>query len=192
MTYIRNHGSGQFVGNLDASDSQFLANFLQLLSDEETTFYVDRALLDSLEANGAPLSLRSLLLQALGESDGVDVRLSHPLPPSDTPLDDRGLLTTSGATISPRELLEPEEEFIEDEKNEQETHELLDYSSDLTCLMCRSDEFVTKRMRTQVVNRDGSPESVESIADFRVCMECGFVHLFMTEQWFDQHADDAG
>ena len=65
--------SGEFLGTIDDADLQLLIDQLEEEHEEDTDYYVCPATLEILEENGASAGLLTILKNAIGESEGVEV-----------------------------------------------------------------------------------------------------------------------
>jgi hypothetical protein len=61
------------IGTIDEADLKMLVDQLEEESEEDTDYYISPATVDFLEQNGASPELVSLLREAVGDSDGVEV-----------------------------------------------------------------------------------------------------------------------
>lgn len=64
---------GEVIGSIDEADLQFLADQLVEETDEDTDYYIDPTTVDFLEQHGAGTELISLLREAIGDSEGVEI-----------------------------------------------------------------------------------------------------------------------
>ena len=62
-----------YVGTIEEADLKLLNDQLVEESEEDTDYYITPATIELLERNGASAHLLSVLRQAVGGSDGVDV-----------------------------------------------------------------------------------------------------------------------
>jgi processive 1,2-diacylglycerol beta-glucosyltransferase len=62
------------IGTVTATELQFLIDQLEEEDSEDRDYYVDLASLAWFEEQGADPDLMSLLRQALGEREGMDIR----------------------------------------------------------------------------------------------------------------------
>ena len=65
------------LGTISEDDLQFLIDDLEEEFPEDTDYFVDSATIDMLEDDDAPPSLVALLREAIGTSDGVEIRWSR-------------------------------------------------------------------------------------------------------------------
>jgi len=66
--------TGEFLGTITDKQLQFLIDQLEEESADDTDYYITTATLEMLEQAGADPALVTLLRQALGENEGVEVR----------------------------------------------------------------------------------------------------------------------
>ena len=66
--------TGKFLGTITDKQLQFLIDQLEEESADDTDYYITTATLEMLEQAGADPALVTLLRQALGENEGVEVR----------------------------------------------------------------------------------------------------------------------
>ncbi len=74
MAKIYDVESGSLIGTVTATELQFLIDQLEEEDSEDRDYYVDRASLDWFEEQGADPALMTLLRQALGSREGMDIR----------------------------------------------------------------------------------------------------------------------
>jgi hypothetical protein len=74
---ISRKDDGSFVGTIYETDLDLLVAHLEEESEEDTDYYVDAATIDMLAQNGAGERLLSVLRDALGDSEGVDIAWSE-------------------------------------------------------------------------------------------------------------------
>lgn len=65
--------SGALLGTIDDADLQLLIDQLEEEHDTDTDYYVCPATIEILEENGASASLLTILRDAVGSSEGVEV-----------------------------------------------------------------------------------------------------------------------
>jgi len=65
--------SGAFLGTIDEADLQVLVDQLEEERADDTDYYVCPSTIDLLEEAGGSAGLISLLRQAVGDSEGVEV-----------------------------------------------------------------------------------------------------------------------
>jgi len=65
--------SGTFLGTIDDADLQLLLDQLEEEDEGDTDYYITPMTIEMLEQNGASAGLISILKQAVGDSEGVDV-----------------------------------------------------------------------------------------------------------------------
>jgi hypothetical protein len=66
--------SNRFLGTISDADVKVLVDELEEEDIADTDYFIDHDTVDILEASGASKSLVEMLLAAIGDSDGVDVR----------------------------------------------------------------------------------------------------------------------
>ena len=74
MAKIYDVESGELIGTVTAAELQFLIDQLEEEDSEDRDYYVDLGSLAWFEEQGADPALMSLLRQALGEREGMDIR----------------------------------------------------------------------------------------------------------------------
>lgn len=74
MIKIYDLQTDNLVGELTEAQFQFLANHLEEESLEDRDYYLNQATVDMLEADGADSGLVTVLRQALGEKEDMDIR----------------------------------------------------------------------------------------------------------------------
>ena len=73
MIVITRKDDGSVVGEVDEAEFQVLVDQLEEESEEDTDYYITALTIDMLEERGADENLVSVLKEALGDSEGVDV-----------------------------------------------------------------------------------------------------------------------
>ena len=66
--------SGAFLGSIDAVDLQLLVDQLEEEHEKDTDYYVCSATIEILQEGGASASLIKILTDAVGNSEGVEVK----------------------------------------------------------------------------------------------------------------------
>ena len=74
MIELRDQATDQVLGTIQDDEFRFLTDQLEEESTVDRDYYISVGTIDMLEANGAPPSLITLLRQALGDQEGLDVR----------------------------------------------------------------------------------------------------------------------
>jgi hypothetical protein len=74
MIDIYNDTTNQLIGSITENDLQVLMDALEEESIDDHDYYIDRATLDVIGDGRATDHLLNLLRDALGSSDGVDIR----------------------------------------------------------------------------------------------------------------------
>jgi len=64
----------RYLGNISEADVKVLIDELEEEDIADTDYFIDHDTVDILEASGASKALVDMLLAAIGDSDGVDVR----------------------------------------------------------------------------------------------------------------------
>jgi processive 1,2-diacylglycerol beta-glucosyltransferase len=77
MIRIYNSDTGEPVGEINEEQLEFLIEQLEEESEEDESYYVDNSTIDYLEENGADDELIALLRRALGEEDGVEIKIGE-------------------------------------------------------------------------------------------------------------------
>ena len=77
MITLREKDTGEVLGSISDEELQFLTAELEEESDEDKDYWVDADTIDMLEEDGAPPSLLTLLRNALGEREGMEVEWSR-------------------------------------------------------------------------------------------------------------------
>jgi len=77
MVTLKDKDTGQVLGTISEEELQFLIDDLEEESAEDMDYYIDADTIDMLEEDGAPPSLLSMLRNALGEQDGIEVEWSR-------------------------------------------------------------------------------------------------------------------
>lgn len=70
---ITNKITGAVLGTLNRADFQFLVDHLEEESSRDTDYFIDMATVEMLDHVGANPSLVSILREAVGTSDGIDI-----------------------------------------------------------------------------------------------------------------------
>jgi hypothetical protein len=74
MVDLYNDETNQLIGSITEADLKVLQDALEEESSEDQDYYIDRATLDVIGDGRATEHLLNLLRDALGSSDGVDIR----------------------------------------------------------------------------------------------------------------------
>jgi hypothetical protein len=64
---------GDVIGTIDEDDLQMLIDQLVEEDEEDTDYYITPMTIDLLEESGASAELVSILREAVGDSEGVDI-----------------------------------------------------------------------------------------------------------------------
>ena len=70
---ISNKATGSVLGDLSREDFQFLRGHLEEESSHDTDYFIDVATIEMLDHAGAHPKLVTLLRDAVGTSDGIDI-----------------------------------------------------------------------------------------------------------------------
>ena len=73
MMQLHEKETGVFVGTITDAQWQFLIDQLEEESADDTDYYIDHATLDLFEEVGAEADLLTLLRQALGTREGLEI-----------------------------------------------------------------------------------------------------------------------
>ena len=74
MIKVYDQGSGRTYGTITEAQLQALMSQLEEESREDRDYYINAATLDMLEENGADAGLVTLLRNALGDREDMDIR----------------------------------------------------------------------------------------------------------------------
>ena len=74
MAKIYDEATGTVYGTITEAQLQFLVDQLEEESLEDTEYYINRATVDMLEERGADAGLLTVLRNALGNREDVDIR----------------------------------------------------------------------------------------------------------------------
>ena len=74
MIDLYNASTNQLIGSITEADLQVLVDRLEEESSQDRDYYIDQETIDLLADGRATNHLVGLLRQALGSSDGVDIR----------------------------------------------------------------------------------------------------------------------
>ncbi len=74
MVKIYDEATGTVYGTISEAQLQFLVDQLEEESLEDTDYYINEATLDLLEAEGADAGLLTVLRNALGDREDMDIR----------------------------------------------------------------------------------------------------------------------
>jgi len=70
---ISNKATDATIGHVSEADLQFLLDQLEEESSKDVDYFINAQTLDMFESAGASASLISLLRQAVGSTDGIDI-----------------------------------------------------------------------------------------------------------------------
>lgn len=68
--------SGELLGMITAEELQYLIDQLEEEDSEDQDYYIDRATLAWFQEHGADARLKTMLREALGDREGMDIRWS--------------------------------------------------------------------------------------------------------------------
>ena len=74
MAKLYDTQSGNQIGTITAADLKFLIDQLEEEDTEDQDYYIDRATLDWFEEHDANPTLVTLLREALGSNEGMEIR----------------------------------------------------------------------------------------------------------------------
>jgi len=77
MPTLHDASSGALLGDVSDEDVKLLVDQLEEESLDDDDYFIDTATIDMLESAGASEALVALLKQAVGASDGLDVRVEN-------------------------------------------------------------------------------------------------------------------
>jgi hypothetical protein len=64
----------RLLGTITAEELQYLIDQLEEEDSEDRDYYIDRATLAWFQEHGADATLKTMLLEALGDREGMDIR----------------------------------------------------------------------------------------------------------------------
>ena len=74
MVKIYDNDTGKFLGQINEDELQFLIDELEEESLEDRDYYLTRDTIEMLDEEGGDRPLIKLLLTALGDRDGIEIR----------------------------------------------------------------------------------------------------------------------
>ncbi|MCU0736085.1 MAG: hypothetical protein MUF20_11290 [Methylotetracoccus sp.] len=74
MVNLYNSATGALIGTISDEDFKFMQSDLEEESIEDADYYINQATVDWFETQGADQALVTLLRQALGSNDDMDIR----------------------------------------------------------------------------------------------------------------------
>jgi processive 1,2-diacylglycerol beta-glucosyltransferase len=77
MIILRDTESDEAIGEISEDDLQLLMDELEEESEADTDYWIQTGTIDMLEEDGAPESLTTLLREALGEREGMEIQWSR-------------------------------------------------------------------------------------------------------------------
>lgn len=75
MIRVYNNSTGRLIGEINEEQHEFLIEMLEEESTIDDNYFLDSSTLDYLAESGADEDLLELLAKALGDSDGIEVRI---------------------------------------------------------------------------------------------------------------------
>ncbi|MEW6730638.1 MAG: galactosyldiacylglycerol synthase [Acidobacteriota bacterium] len=75
MPKIYNHDTSEVLGEINEEQLEILMELLEEESEDDDNYYIDTATLDYLEQNGVDEELLAMLQKALGEEEGIEIRI---------------------------------------------------------------------------------------------------------------------
>ena len=77
MIHLRDKQSGNEIGTVTDEQLQFLISQLEEEYEEDRDYYIQREVLDMLEAAGGDPELVAMLARAMGDAEGVEIEWSR-------------------------------------------------------------------------------------------------------------------
>ena len=77
MPTLHDATSGVLLGDISGDDAQFLVDQLEEESADDDDYFIDANTIDLLQNAGASEGLLTVLKNAVGTSDGLDVRIEQ-------------------------------------------------------------------------------------------------------------------
>lgn len=74
MVQLYDNQSGNLIGTISAAQLRYLIDQLEEEDSEDQDYYIDRATLDWFDEHGVDPALFTLLREALGDRDGMEIR----------------------------------------------------------------------------------------------------------------------
>ena len=74
MVQLYDEQSGELIGVITHQQLQYLLDQLEEEDSEDRDYYIDRTTLDWFEEHGVDPVLESMLREAMGDRDGMDIR----------------------------------------------------------------------------------------------------------------------
>lgn len=75
MIKVYDNATGRLVGKINEEQHEFLMEMLEEESTVDDNYFLDSATLDYLAESGADEELIEMLTEALGGSDGIEIRI---------------------------------------------------------------------------------------------------------------------
>jgi len=77
MIQLRNKETGALIGDITEEQLQFLIDYLEEESDEDTDYYLNRATLELLKEKGLDAPFLKLLEEAFGDREDLEIEWSR-------------------------------------------------------------------------------------------------------------------
>ncbi len=77
MIILRDTETDEAIGEISEDELQLLMEELEEESEADTDYWIEAGTIDMLEEDGAPDTLTSLLREALGEREGMEIQWSR-------------------------------------------------------------------------------------------------------------------
>jgi processive 1,2-diacylglycerol beta-glucosyltransferase len=77
MVSLYDEQSGELIGTITHEQLQYLLDQLEEEDSEDRDYYIDRSTLDWFEEHGVDPVLESILREAMGDREGMDIRWSR-------------------------------------------------------------------------------------------------------------------
>ena len=74
MVQLYDEQSGELIGTITHEQLQYLLDQLEEEDSEDQDYYIDRSTLDWFEEHGVDPVLESILREAMGNREGMDIR----------------------------------------------------------------------------------------------------------------------
>ncbi len=75
MIKVYDNATGRLVGSINEEQHEFLMEMLEEESTIDDSYFLDLATLDYLAESGADEGLIEMLTEALGSSDGIEIKI---------------------------------------------------------------------------------------------------------------------
>ncbi|HUF53328.1 MAG TPA: galactosyldiacylglycerol synthase [Dehalococcoidia bacterium] len=77
MIHLREKGSGNEIGAITEEQLRFLVDQLEEEYEEDRDYYIQREVLDMLEAAGGDADLIAMLARAMGDREGIEIEYTR-------------------------------------------------------------------------------------------------------------------